>query len=174
MLTPKGIHQSPLASPPAHVARGLSSVSQPQTQRLTSKVLVGAMHHISQRPRNLLPRFSPQELPIRVLHAAGPSRLASPSEQKNVCVLVPKPDSALLPGKMGGGKPEWKPHCSSISSSPEVKGRLPSWAQLSTGWGGTFPRISWIVPQWQEAGGGGGEAGRIGVEGEGEGGRSHE
>lgn len=23
---------------------------------------------------------------------------------------------------MGGGKPEWKPHCSSTSSSPEVKG----------------------------------------------------
>lgn len=109
-VNPKGYSsQSPLASPPGcgvfndPCPRGLSGVSQPQTQSLTSKVFVRAMQHISQRPRSLRPRFSPQEFPIQVLHAAGPSHLPSPSEQNNMCVLVPKPDSALLPGN-GRGK----------------------------------------------------------------------
>lgn len=51
-----------------------------------------------------------------------------------------------------------------LPSPPPLGSRAhSSWAQLSTGWGGTFPRISWIVPQWQEAGGEG-EARRAGVE----------
>lgn len=134
---------------PAHVARGLSSVSQPQTHRLTSKVFVRVMHHVSPRPRSLVPKFSPRELPIRVLHAAGPVHLS-----RRTCVfLFPSLTQRCFLG-MGGGKPEWKPHCSSISSPSEIKGRLPSWAQLSTGSGGTFPKISWNGPQWQEAGGG--------------------